>query len=246
MHLRLKYIVPQQINGVIRRKAIFEAIKFKDDRPVRKPEGGFENELAADGKPLIASLLLGSWHDGTGLLQAIVRRGSTTKTVENFVLSKPNDFAVAELPDGAKSQVARTVSGYHAYVNAEVEHRLKDGKPITGTDGREVLNIVDPEWVLFQSASGTYNVPSAESVPAHTGQDLDHATEAAAEPRYPRPPQGGGGSSISKGSTETMATGKQRRPETEKKPAPRHPGSRGTYLRRPGDGEEVGTKVPGD
>jgi hypothetical protein len=176
--LRLKYIVPQHLDGTqIRRKAIFEGVQFKDGKPVRRAEGGFEPELAADGKPIIASLLLGNWNDGTGLLEVLVRRGNKTKVIENFILSKANDFAKSTLPDGTESTVARIANGYHTYVQCEVERRMKDGKPVVGADGREVLNVVDPEWVLFQSASGTFAVPASKE--AQSTLDLESAVAAA-------------------------------------------------------------------
>lgn len=172
MNLRLKFIVPQVIDGIARRKAIFEAVEFKDGKPLRKPEGGFVQIVASDGKPITASLLLGEWKDGTGLLHATVKRGSHVREVEKFILSPAGAYTKARLPDGSESMVATLVSGYHAYVTADIERRVKDGKPVIGADGREVFNVIDPEWMLFQSASGTFTV-SAEPKEQAVAVDLE-------------------------------------------------------------------------
>lgn len=179
--MRLCYIVPQMIDDISRRKAVFEAVATNDKGdPARQPQGGFAPVLAEDGKPLRASLLLGSWSDGTGLLHAELHRGGKVTEVSNFVLSKPGDVKETKLDDGKISRVARTVPGYHPYVRADAELRIKDGKPVLGTDGRPVFNIVDPTWVLYASATGTFAIAgapaqTAAAAPAPTTEVADEA-----------------------------------------------------------------------
>ncbi len=163
---RLRYIVSQIIDGIARRKAVFVAIKTDENgKPVRD-EKGFVEMLAADGKPLVASLLLGPWADGTGLSVATIHRGGTNKVVEGFVLSEPGQFASATLPDGTPSTIAKTVPGYHAYVRGVAVLRMKDGQPVIDRNGRQVLNIEDPQWELWQSASGTFSIPLKQAAAA--------------------------------------------------------------------------------
>lgn len=164
---RLCYIVPQLIEGQLRRKAVFEAVQM-DERgnPARQQGGGFAPLLAPDGKPLRASLLLGDWEAGTGLLRAELHRGGRVSEVSNFVLSRPGEYTESRLSDGSVSSVARTVSGYHCYVRAEAIARQKDGKPILGNDGRQVWNVEDPSWVLYTSATGTFAIAGAAATTA--------------------------------------------------------------------------------
>ena len=173
--MRLAYIVPVNVidkttgSSTLRRKAVFEAIQTNaDGNPVRAPQGGSVPQLAADGKPLRAGLLLGNWRDGTGLLSAELHRGGKVTTIENFVMSVPGDVKETVLDDGTKSQVAKTVAGYHVYVRAELAQATKDGKPVLGQDGRVVWNVEDPTWVLYTSATGTFAVPAPKSAPVAT------------------------------------------------------------------------------
>ena len=164
--MRLCFIVPQTIDNTLRRKAVFEAVKTNEKGdPMRANGGGFEPERAPDGKPLRASLLLGNWQDGTGLLHASVKRGGKITEVSNFVLSRPGVFAETTLSDGSKSMEAKTVSGYHPYVQCEIELRVKDGKPVLGSDGRQVANVIDPNWVLYASATGTFAIAAKPQAP---------------------------------------------------------------------------------
>ena len=161
---RLCYIVPQSIDGTMRRKAVFEAVMTDaNGNPARQPGGGFTPVMAADGKPLRGSLLLGDWLDGTGLLHATVKRGGKVTEVSNFVLSKPGEFTESKLSDGTISHVAKTVSGYHPYVQCTFEARVKDGIAVLGADGRQVHNVVEPSWVLYASATGTFAITAKAS-----------------------------------------------------------------------------------
>ena len=171
---RLCFIVPQTINGALRRKAVFEAVELDDKgNPKRLPEGGIAPLNAADGKPLRASMLLGDWQAGTGLLEAELRRGGKIATIDKFVLSRPGQFTETKLSDGTVSQVAKIASGYHVYVRAEAEARVKDGKPVLGTDGRQVYNIQEPTWVLYASATGTFAITAANTTPPPSTGTVD-------------------------------------------------------------------------
>ena len=162
--MRLCFIVPQTIDGVVRRKAVFEAVEIDSNgNPKRRKGGGFEPLNNLEGKPLRASLLLGNWEDGTGLLHATVKRGGKVTEVSNFVLSRPGEFMETRLLDGSIGQVAKTVTGYHPYVTCELDRRVKDGMPVMGADGHQVINVVEPSWVLYASATGTFSITATQN-----------------------------------------------------------------------------------